>query len=87
MSKKLTLTVAILEALVLLVMKVSQRHQNKQNKPVAGEARKAAGRRVVNPSPPRYDDDLPPGDKNAAYLPASGSAADEKIHEKGGRKL
>ena len=86
MSKKVTLVIAVLEAAVLLVMKASQWQQNKRNKPNAAKAHSVGGKRVVQPSSPRYDE-RSRGDKNAAYFPASGGAADEKIHEKPRRKL
>jgi len=81
MRGKLTIILAVLEAAVLLVMKACDWKESKNQRPTAGKARSAKGHRVVNPGQAEYDEGLTPGDKtNAAYLPASGSTADEKIH-------
>ena len=83
MRGKLTIILAVIEATVLLVMKACDWKDSKNQRPTAGKLQRAAGHRVVNPCPSEYDEELTPGDpKNAAYLPASGSTADEKIHEK-----
>jgi len=81
MRGKLTIILAVLEATVLLVMKACDWKESKNQRPTAGKVKKAGGHRVVNPCPPEYDEDFTPGDvHDAAYLPAGGSAADEKIH-------
>lgn len=82
MKGKVTIILAVLEAAVLLVMKAIDWKESKTYKPAAGNARRAAGRRVVKPGSPDYNDRPPEGDKNAAYLPASSSTTDEEIHEK-----
>lgn len=82
MSKKLTIIIAVLEAVVLLTMKLMDWKESKSQKPAASKARRAGGKRVVNPSSPEYDGELSRGDQNAAYLPAGSGATDEKIHEK-----
>ncbi len=82
MTKKVTIIIAVLEAVVLLVMKLMDWKESKTQRPAAGKAHRASGRRVVNPSSPAYDEEHPRGDQNAAYLPAGSSATDEKIHEK-----
>lgn len=82
MSKRFTLAIALVEALVLLVMKYASWYQGKQQKPAASKAYRAAGHRVVKPSPPAYNDELPRGEQNAVNLPAGSGSADKKIHEK-----
>lgn len=81
MSKRLTLVIALVEATVLLVMKYASWYQGKQQKPAASKAYRAAGHRVVKPSPPAYNDALPQGETDAAYLPTSSGPADKKIHK------
>lgn len=83
MSKKLTLIVVVLEAIAMITMKYCSFIQGKQQKPAASKAYKAAGHRVVKPPQSEYDEQLSRGDtSDAVNLPASGSTADEKIHEK-----
>lgn len=82
MKHKLTIIIAVLEATVLLVMKLMDWKESKTHKPAAGRARRAGGHRVVNTDRQEYDGRPSRGDTNAAYLPASSGSADEKIHEK-----
>jgi len=81
MRGKVTIIIAVLEAVVLLVMKLMDWKESNNQKPASGKARRAGGRRVVNPSPPDYNNEPHEGDQNAAYFPAGSSAADEEIHE------
>ena len=81
MRGKVTIIIAVLEAIVLLTIKLCDWKESKAQKPMSGKARRAAGRRVVNPAQPEYDTESPRGDNNAAYLSAGGSAADKTIHE------
>ena len=82
MKHKLTLIIAVLEAVVLLTMKLMDWKEAKNEKPAAGKVRRANGHRVVNPSPREYDREPSQGEReHAAYLPASISAADETVHE------
>ena len=80
--KKATIIIAVIEAVVLLAMKLMDWKESKTQKPAAGKAQRAAGHRVVKPAPPAYDGESPEGDSSAINILASGSAADEKIHEK-----
>ena len=82
MRGRLTIIIAVLEATVLLVMKLVDWRESKTKKPIASKVRTVKGHQVVNLDPGEYDGDKPQGETNAAYLPASGSSADEKIHEK-----
>lgn len=82
MRGKLTIVIAVLEAVVLLVMKLCDWKESKKQKPTAGKARTVDGHRVVNPAPTEYDDEPSRGEINAAYLPASGSSADKTLHQK-----
>lgn len=79
---KLTIIIAILEALSLITMRLVDWKESKDEKPAAGKARTAKGHRVVNPSTPEYTGGSPEGEKRAINILASGNAADEKIHEK-----
>jgi hypothetical protein len=79
--KKATIIIAVLEAMVLLVMKLMDWKESKSQKPAAGKARKVGGRRVVNPSPQSYNARPPEGDSSAINFLAGSSATDEKIHE------
>jgi hypothetical protein len=79
--KKTTIIIAVLEAAVLLVMKLMDWKESKTQKPAAGKARQAAGHRVVKPSPREYDGEPPEGDSSAINFLASGGPADEKIHK------
>jgi len=86
-AKKLTIIIAVLEATVLLTMKLMDWKESKSEKPAAGKAPRAAGHRVVNPAAKEYYGEEPQGEKNAAYLPAGSSAPDEKVHKKKRRWL
>lgn len=81
MRGKVTIIIAVLEAVVLLVMKLCDWKESKVQKPMASKARTAAGKRVVNPAPPEYDDQPSQGDRSAAYFPTSSGPADEEIHK------
>jgi len=78
---KLTIIIAVLEAVVLLTMKLMDWKESKDQKPAAGKAQRAGGHRVVNPAPPGYNDRPPEGDSSAIDILAGSSAADEKVHE------
>ena len=81
MKGKATIIVAVLEAAVLLTMKLMDWKEAKAHKPAASKARRAGKHRVVNPDRPEYDDQPSRGDRSAAYLPASSGPADQKIHK------
>ena len=81
MKHKLTIIIAVLEATVLLVMKLMDWKESKTQKPASGKARRAAGHRVVNPAPQDYNDGSPGGDQRAIDILAGSSATDEKIHK------
>lgn len=80
MKHKLTVFIAVLEAVVLLVMKTMDWKETKARKPAAGKAYKAGGRRVVNPSSPEYNSGSPEGESDAIDILAGSSATDEEIH-------
>jgi hypothetical protein len=79
--KKSTIIIAVIEATVLLVMKLMDWKESKAQKPTAGKAHRVRGRRVVNPCPAEYDGRPPEGESSAINILAGSSAADEKIHE------
>jgi len=79
--KKTTIIIAVLEAVVLLVMKLMDWKESNNQKPAAGKARRAGGRRVVNPAPQDYNGESPRGDQRAIDILAGSSATDEKVHE------
>jgi len=81
MKHKLTIIIAVMEALGLLTMKLMDWRESKDQKPAAGKAHRAGGRRVVNPSPPEYNDRSPEGERSAINILAGSSAADEEIYE------
>jgi len=80
MKGKTTLIIAVLEALVLLTIKLSDWAEARKNKPRAATVRRANKHRVVQPGSAEYDGESPEETTNAAYLPASGSTTDEKIY-------
>lgn len=82
MKHKATIIIAVLEALVLLTMKLMDWKESKSQKPAAGKARKAGKHRVVQPGSREYDERSTRGDLDATYLLAGSSAPDEEIHEK-----
>lgn len=71
----------MLEAAVLLTMKLMDWQETKSQKPAAAKARKANGRRVVNPSPQDYNNEPPEGDSSAVNILAGRDAPDEVVHE------
>ena len=81
MRGKLTIMIAVLEAAVLLTMKLMDWKETKSQKPAAGKAHRAGGRRVVTPAPQDYNDRPPEGERSAVNILASGQTADEKIYE------
>ena len=80
--KKSTIILAVIEATVLLIMKMMDWKESKTQKPAAAKARQAGGHRVVNPSPQDYTDRPPTGDPDATNILAGSSASDEEIHKK-----
>jgi len=78
---KLTIIIAVLEAVVLLTMKLMDWKESKDQKPASGKARRAGGHRVVNPAPQDYNDRPPEGDDSAVNILAGSGAADEDVHK------
>ena len=85
--KKSTIIMAVIEATVLLIMKLMDWKETKTQKPAAAKARQAAGHRVVNPAPQDYNERPPTGDPDAANILAGESAPDEEVHKTTGWKL
>ena len=86
MKGKLTIIIAVLEAVSLLTMRLVDWRESKMEKPTAGKARTARGHRVVNPSSPEYTGESPEGENRAINFLASGDAADEEIYKENERR-
>ena len=80
--KKATIIIAVLEAIVLLVLKLVDWKEAKDQKPASAKARRAGGHRVVNPAPEEYNGNPPEGDDSAINILAGSSTSDKNIHEK-----
>jgi len=82
MKHKLTIITAVLEAIVLLTMKLMDWKEGGSKKPAASKASAVRGHRVVNLATSEYIDGSPKGESSAAYVLAGSGPADEKIHKK-----
>jgi len=82
MKHKLTIIIAVLEAIVLLTMKLMDWKEAVNEKPASGKAKTVAGHRVVNPAPEEYNGNPPEGDDSAINILAGSSTSDKNIHEK-----
>jgi len=78
---KLTIIVAVMEAVVLLTMKLMDWKEAKTEKPAASKARTVKGRRVVKLSPQEYHGEPPTGENSAVNLLAGSSASDKNVHK------
>jgi hypothetical protein len=79
--RKSTIIISVLEAIVILVIKLIDWKESRQHKPAAGRVRSIKGKPVVRSEESEYYKTTPDGDENAADLLAGPSAADEKIQK------